>query len=224
MNVMDQFSLSSKTAIVTGGCGMLGKMICETVWDLGGTAMAVDIAPTADVLCDITVFSEVLKLAGTPCDILVNNAVGNQAATESPFNRWQQDLDVGLTGAANMIEVMGGELRKRNGVILNIGSDLSLIAPDQSLYPAGFVKPLSYSVTKHGLIGMTKYFATMWPNVRSNCLCPGGVDVGQKVPKVPMGRLAQLHELKGPVAFLISDASSYMTGAVLSVDGGRTCC
>jgi NAD(P)-dependent dehydrogenase (short-subunit alcohol dehydrogenase family) len=114
-------------------------------------------------------------------------------------------------------------LRKRNGVILNIGSDLSLISPDQSLYSDGKVKPLSYSVVKHGIIGLTRYFATLWPEVRSNCLCPGGINVGQKTPAIPMGRLAQLSEMKGPVAFLISNASSYMTGAVLSVDGGRTC-
>jgi NAD(P)-dependent dehydrogenase (short-subunit alcohol dehydrogenase family) len=218
--VLDKFSLAGKTAIVTGGEGMIGRMICETIQELGGKAHSVDIRGPSSL--DITVFSDCLRLADVPCDILINNAVGNQKASESIFNNWEEDLQVGLTGAANMIDVLGPSLRKRKGVILNMGSDLSLIGPDQSLYPNGLKKPLSYSVVKHGIIGLTRYFATTWPEVRCNCLCPGGVDIGQKVPAVPMGRLARLDELKGPVAFLISDASSYVTGAILSVDGGRT--
>jgi NAD(P)-dependent dehydrogenase (short-subunit alcohol dehydrogenase family) len=220
MSVLDKFSLAGKTAIVTGGEGMIGRMICETIQELGGKAHSVDIRGSGGL--DITVFSDCLRLADVPCDILINNAVGNQKASESIFNNWEEDLQIGLTGAANMIDVLGPQLRKRKGVILNMGSDLSLIGPDQSLYPNGLKKPLSYSVVKHGIVGLTRYFASTWPEVRCNCLCPGGIDTGQKVPAVPMGRLAQLDELKGPVAFLISDASSYVTGAVLSVDGGRT--
>jgi len=222
MTVLDQFSLKGKTAIVTGGEGMMGKMICQTIKELGGDAISIDIVETADQYCDITVFSDVLRLAGIPVDILVNNAVGNQKASESPYNRWELDLRIGLTGTVNVVQVLGDELVKRKGVILNIGSDLSLIGPDQSLYQNGLVKPLSYSVVKHGIVGLTRYFATLWPEVRCNCLCPGGVDVGQKVPHVPMGRLARLEELKASVAFLVSPASSYLTGAVLVADGGRT--
>lgn len=221
MNVLEKFSLAGKTAIVTGGEGMIGRMICETIKELGGTPISVDILGHNPV--DITVFSDCLTLADCPCDILINNAVGNQKASENYANRWQQDLDIGLTGALNMIQVCGDQLRKRKGVILNMGSDLSLVAPTQNLYPPGQVKPLSYSVVKHGIVGMTRYFASLWPEVRCNCLCPGGIDVGQKIPAVPMGRLARLDELKGPIAFLISEASSYVTGAVLAVDGGRTC-
>jgi NAD(P)-dependent dehydrogenase (short-subunit alcohol dehydrogenase family) len=171
---------------------------------------------------DITNYEHCLYFDESPCDILVNNAIGNQKPAVTPFTDYGHDVEVGLTGAVNMIQVCSHELRKRKGVILNMGSDLSLIGPDQSLYPNGLKKPLSYSVVKHGIVGMTRYFATLWPEVRCNCLCPGGIDVGQKTPHVPMGRLAQLDEMKGPVAFLVSNASSYMTGAVLSVDGGRT--
>ncbi len=158
-------------------------------------------------------------------DILINNAVGNQQATTKPFDNYEQDLAIGLTGAINTIRIFGPELRQRKGVILNMGSDLSLIGPDQTLYPNGLKKPLSYSVVKHGIVGMTRYFATLFaPDVRTNCVCFGGVDVGQKFPEnLPMKRLAKLEELKGTIAYMVSDASSYMNGSIVSVDGGRTC-
>jgi NAD(P)-dependent dehydrogenase (short-subunit alcohol dehydrogenase family) len=199
---------------------MMGAMICETITELGGVVIHFDIKDGFDITSHdhCLRFSEIENL-----DILVNNAVGNQSPVKSSTMGWKHDLDVGLTGAARMIDYCSIQLRKRKGVILNMGSDLSLIGPDQTLYPNGLKKPLSYSVVKHGIVGMTRYFATLWPEVRCNCLCPGGIDIGQKTPHVPMGRLAQLDEMKGPVAFLISNASSYMTGAVLSVDGGRTC-
>jgi NAD(P)-dependent dehydrogenase (short-subunit alcohol dehydrogenase family) len=219
MPVLDQFSLKGKTAIVTGSKGMMGAMICETIIELGGTVMHCDIKDGID----ITNYDHCLYFDESPCDILVNNAVGNQKPVGAYAAGFENDLDIGLTGAVNMIQVCAHELHKRKGVILNMGSDLSLIGPDQTLYQNGLKKPLSYSVVKHGIVGMTRYFATLWPDVRCNCLCPGGIDVGQKTPHVPMGRLAQLDEMKGPIAFLVSNASSYMTGAVLSVDGGRTC-
>jgi len=221
--ILDKFSLTGKTAIVTGGEGLMGKMICETIRELGGIALSVDLKPTADIQCDITVFSDVLKLAHIPADILINNAVGNQKPVENFTAGWRDDINIGLTAAVNCIQILSAALIRNNGVILNIGSDLSIIGPDQSLYPEGFMKPLSYSVVKHGIVGITRYFATLWPNVRSNCLCPGGVSVGQKIPKNAMNRLASLDEYNGAIAFMISPASSFMTGSIVSVDGGRTC-
>ncbi len=219
MGVIEQFSLVDKVALVTGGEGLLGKMICQTIRELGGEALSVDLAAGADYRGDISKDKFVTSLPSA--DILVNAAIAHQKAMKSELRpQWQRQLDVALTGVRSMslhFAYHGGK------VILNIGSDLSLIGPDQSLYPEGYYKPLSYSVVKHGIIGMTRWFATRFPNIRCNCLCPGGIDTGQTVPSVPMGRLGRLEEMKGPVAFLISDASSYCTGAVLSVDGGRTC-
>jgi NAD(P)-dependent dehydrogenase (short-subunit alcohol dehydrogenase family) len=127
---------------------------------------------------------------------------------------------------------------RRSGVILNISSDLGLVAPDQRLYEKPGtaremqpVKPITYSVVKHGVIGITKYLATYWAaeGVRVNALAPGGVLAGQSrdflgkvATRIPLGRLAARDEYKGAIAFLCSDASSYMTGAVLVADGGRT--
>ena len=153
---------------------------------------------------------------------------------------WSLDLSVGLTGAFLCSQIIGAYMSKNTGgVILNISSDLGIISPDQRLYhKQGLpdhkqpVKPVTYSVIKHGLIGLTKYLATYWAenNIRVNSLCPGGVYTNQpdefleKLHRlIPMGRMARIHEYKAAVVFLLSDASSYMTGQNLIIDGGRTC-
>lgn len=224
MTTMSQFSLAGKLALVTGGSGFLGRMICKTIFELGGRAFSVDVKNNPDIICDITNRRLVHALAGrfSP-HIIVNNAVGNQAPVGDPDDGWDQDIAIGLTGAENMLSAFAEALNINNGVVLNIGSDLGLIGPDQSLYKPGTFKPASYSAVKHGMIGLTRYYASIWGgSVRVNCLCPGGIDRGQTVPRTPMGRLGKSHELSGAVAFMLSDASSYMTGAVISVDGGRT--
>jgi len=223
--VLDQFSLKGKTAIVTGGEGLMGKMICETIRELNGMPVSIDITGEPEIICDITNPNAILNLArniqgaSSGIDILVNNAVGNQQPVDNSADGWVKDIDIGLTAAFNMVEAFRGKL----SVVLNIGSDLGLVGPDQSLYPPWSVKPASYSVVKHGIIGLTRYIAATYPDIRCNCLCPGGIDQGQTVPKNILGRNARLEEMKGPIAFLLSDASSFMTGSILTVDGGRTC-
>jgi NAD(P)-dependent dehydrogenase (short-subunit alcohol dehydrogenase family) len=185
-------------------------------------------------------------------DILINNAANNPKVEEKktgqaewsrfenfPIEAWQADLMVGLTGAFLCSQVIGSAMAARGkGVILNIASDLAVIAPDQRIYrkhglpdDAQPVKPVTYSVVKTGLIGLTRYLATYWAgqNVRVNALSPGGVYNGQPdefVQKltslIPMGRMADVDEYKGAVLFLVSDASSYMTGGNLIIEGGRT--
>ena len=126
----------------------------------------------------------------------------------------------------------------KGGVILNIASDLSVIAPDQRIYEQKNlerklqpVKPVTYSVIKTGVIGLTRYIATYWAdkNVRCNALCPGGVENNQDPDfiaklnsKIPMNRMANKDEYKGSIIYLLSDASSYVNGAVIAADGGRS--
>ena len=184
-------------------------------------------------------------------DILINNAANNpkmEAGTGKQWSRlenlsvdvWEADLRVGLTGAFLCSRVFGSEMaRRRRGVIVNIASDLALIGPDQRIYRKDGipdleqpVKPVTYSVVKSGLVGLTRYLATYWADagVRVNCISPGGVYNGQPAEFVsklqtliPLGRMAHLDEYQGAMLFLCSDASSYMTGSNLVVDGGRTC-
>ena len=150
---------------------------------------------------------------------------------------WDRQLDVGLKGAFICSKVFGSNMAKQgNGVILNIASDLSIIAPDQRIYNYDSnelqnVKPITYSVIKSGLIGMTKYLATYWneSNVRVNAISPGGVYenqdsefVNRLTKLIPLGRMASPDEYKSAIQFLCSDASYYMTGQNLVIDGGRS--
>lgn len=183
-------------------------------------------------------------------DCLVNNAANNPKVEEGdslnsklenfPLETWNKDMAVGLTGAWLCSKHYGSKIakNKKGGCIINISSDLGLIAPDQRLYIKNneseenrSVKPVTYSVVKSGLIGLTRYLATYWADkgVRCNALCPGGVENGQskdflkKVSaKIPMGRLARSDEYQSTLLWMLSDASSYLNGAVVPVDGGRT--
>lgn len=184
-------------------------------------------------------------------DILINNAANNPTVSaqedagwsrleQFPLEQWQRDLAVGLTGAFLCCQIIGTEMaRRKRGVIVNIASDLAVIAPDQRLYRQADlpedqqpVKPVSYSVVKTALVGLTRYLATYWANdgVRVNAMSPGGVYHGQPEEFVrqlshliPLGRMAEPDEYKAALLFLCSDASSYMTGTNLVIDGGRTC-
>jgi NAD(P)-dependent dehydrogenase (short-subunit alcohol dehydrogenase family) len=193
-----------------------------------------------------------MKMAGRRIDILVNNAaidpkvnvetglIESSRLENFPVEQWCQQLAVGLTGAFLCSQVFGREMARdgKGGVILNIASDLSVLAPDQRLYKKyGLsadlqpVKPVTYSVIKAGLIGLTRYLATYWAEkgVRANALSPGGVINGQGdefvqriSALIPLGRMASKDEYHSAIQFLCSDASSYMNGQNLILDGGRS--
>ncbi len=184
-------------------------------------------------------------------DGLVLNAANNPKIEESStqdFSRienftldsWEKDISVGLTGSFLCSKYFGTAISKNpnGGSIVSISSDLGLIGPDQGLYKKEgvpdhlqSVKPVTYSVVKTGLIGLTRYLATYWADkgVRSNAICPGGVENDQpkdflkKIEaKIPLARMAEKDEYQGVLVWMLSDASSYLNGAIIPVDGGRT--
>lgn len=185
-------------------------------------------------------------------DILINNAAltvkqGSEAHDryfapfeEYPLDLWQRAIDVNMTGAFLCCQQFGKAMRERGcGVVLNIASDVGVISPDHRIYDGvvnprtnkPFNTPIGYAATKAAVISMTRYLATWWAphGVRVNSLSPAGVfdghseDFVEKLSsRIPLGRMARVDEYKGAVLFLVSDASSFMTGANLLVDGGRT--
>jgi len=220
---------------------------CSSKYGAKGMASKTDITSLPDVE---SLLRQIIERFGR-VDILINNAANNPKMESNskqefsrlenfPLEQWHADISVGLTGAFLCSKVFGSEMARRGrGVIVNVASDLAVIAPDQRLYrKSGLpeelqpVKPVTYSVVKTALIGLTRYLATYWMNegVRVNTLSPGGVAnhqpeefVAKLSQLIPMGRMAHVDEYQGAILFLCSDASSYMTGTNLVVDGGRSC-
>lgn len=193
-----------------------------------------------------------LKTKNISINILINNAALNPKFEKDANNNsltrlenfklddWNKEIAVGLTGAFLCSQIFGTDMAKerKGGCILNIASDLSVISPDQRLYKnddsnneSQPVKPVTYSVIKTGLIGLTKYLATYWlgSNIRCNSLSPGGIYTSQsdefreKLSNlIPLGRMAKKDEYRAAIQFLCSEASSYMNGHNLVMDGGRS--
>lgn len=188
---------------------------------------------------DLGVVNILVNNAAIDPKVDANSSLSGSRVEEFSLDTWNLQLSVGLTGAFLCSKYFGAAMAARSGgVIVNIASDLSTIAPDQRLYKQDGipdecqpVKPVTYSVIKSGLVGMTRYFATYWNerNVRVNALSPGGVFNGQNerflkevAYRIPLGRMAEVDEYKSAIQYLCSDASSYMTGHNLIVDGGRS--
>lgn len=202
--------------------------------------------------CDITdrrsieaAAQAVVEHVGEP-SILVNNAgidqppdaAGTRVRIEHlPIDQFRTMIEVNLTGTFQVTQVFGSRMAARGrGSIVNIGSLYASVSPDERFYDhlpgeLPFLKSPAYGASKAAVVNMTKYFATLWgrQGVRVNALSPGGVLGGQDDQfkakygsRVPLGRMAGPADLKGPLVFLASSASSYITGQDLRVDGGFT--
>ena len=213
---------------------------------LGGLALAV-LVDVTDPDSVRRMVRRVLRTCGR-IDALVNNAaldpkfdpsnatrhtISRHTAFEDfPLDLWNQGLAVDLTGMFLCSQAVApAMLQQGQGVIVNVSSTYGLVGPDQRLYESGTYKPVVYSVTKSAVLGFTRYLAAYWAGkgIRVNALTPGGVYNGHDdefvrrySARTPLGRMADKSEYCGALLFLLSDASSYMTGANLVVDGGWT--
>lgn len=274
---MDSFKnnlLENKTALITGGGGLLGPQHAIALAGVGAKVILLDINKNgleeakskilekvdyAKIECyevDIGELKEVEDLShmltnkNDHIDILVNNAAINPKMKDIDgevlgriedydIDQWNLELKVGITGTFICSRVFGSKMAlKQGGVIINISSDLAIRSPDQRVYsPTGSFddiksfKPLGYSTVKTAVIGMTRYFSEYWgyKNIRVNALLPGGVfnNQGKELVKnvkdrTLLGRWAKVTEYNDAIVFLSSDASSFMTGQMLIMDGGRS--
>ncbi|MEO6078094.1 MAG: SDR family oxidoreductase [Candidatus Andersenbacteria bacterium] len=242
-------NLSNKTILITGGTGFLGQYFITALKEAGATVITTDITDTADIKMDVTsaqsvttAFAEVTAKHGK-LDVVINNAALDpkfEADTDQnaknfenyPEELIKKSLEVNLLGYTLVAqEAVRRMLTQGSGNIINISSIYGVVGPDQSIYPNGTQKPVDYFITKGGVVMLTKFLATTYgnKNIRVNTLTLGGVLRGHDKDftdkygaRTPLGRMANPEEVGGPLVFLASDASSYMTGANLIVDGGLT--
>ena len=262
------FSLEGKTAIVTGGTGLIGKKHCEALWQAGANVVVADVSSTSTqefakslgentlgIALDVTnsaslekAKNEILAHFGS-IDILVNNAAVNDmfenpamaaelsAFEKYPIESFRKSLEVNVLGVFLCSQIFGTVMVKQGtGSIINVASTYGMVGPDQSIYKnkAGeqtFFKSPAYPTTKGAILNFTRYLAAYWgkQGIRVNTLSPGGVENSQDAffiqnysSKTLLGRMAQPTDYQGALIFLASDASAYMTGANLVVDGGWT--
>ena len=249
------FNLKNKNILITGGNGFLGAQITNALLNEKANVYIVDIKkPKKNTAAkyfksditnekDLNKILKFFKIKKIKIDVLINNAAINYPPSTSkndifrlenfPNDLWDKDISVSLKGSYLCTKVFGTYMSKfKKGAIINVSSDLGIIAPDQRIYKnTGFIKPVTYSVVKHGIIGLTKYTASYWgeKNIRCNAIAPGGIynNQGSSFVKkinqlIPLRRMAKKNEYNGLILFLCSDLSSYLTGSVVVADGGRT--
>lgn len=257
------FDLTGKTAIVTGGVGILGRCFCSGLAEFGANVVVIDIDGPA-----VVKFSDELstkygaKCLGIECDtsspkevqqaikliiekmgaihILHNNAQGESAPVifeDCSLEDWRMTTSVNEEGYFLMAQAVGKQMIKQNigGSIIQTSSIYGIMGPDHRIYKNSKLNdnfmgaPAVYSFTKSGVIGLTKYLATYWADnkIRVNTITPGGVEDKQNKTfkkqysnRIPLGRMAFKEEIVGAVIYLASDASSYVTGQNIIVDGG----
>ncbi|MGE7986179.1 SDR family oxidoreductase [Lysinibacillus fusiformis] len=268
MTYINKFSIRGKTAIVTGGAGILGSHFCRGLADAGASVAVVDIdvqkatevansitknfeVKAKGIFCDLTseqsvieMVESVVKEFGT-IDILHNNAAGkssNLNAFFAPFeeyelDQWKEIMSTNLDSMFLVAKHVGKIMKEQGngGSIIQTASIYGVMGPDNRIYDGSYYynrqinTPAIYSASKGGVVALTKYLATYWAKdgIRVNTITPGGVESGQNETfkknygnRIPLGRMAQAEEMVGALIYLASDASSYVTGQNILIDGG----
>ena len=249
--------MENKTIVISGGAGLLGSEFTKTLVEVSKYVIVLDLPNKIqenkyrtncrgfgiDITDELQVketIKQIYDIYGI--DILINCAAYNEQPDENIDNsfenysldRWKKTLDVNLTGSFLLSrECIQYMLTNKNegfkGTIVNIASDLGIIASDQSIYENGYKKPPGYGVSKAGLIYLTKYIAGYYRDkIKSVCLAPGSVYSGQSdvlkknlEDRIPIGRLARANEYNEAIKFLCSSGSDYFQGGCLTCAGGR---
>jgi NAD(P)-dependent dehydrogenase (short-subunit alcohol dehydrogenase family) len=262
------FDLSGKTAIVTGGLGILGRRFCRGLAEFGANVAVVDLdggsatqyarelstefGVTAEgIECDVSNPDSVRAMVRAVVErfervhILHNNAASKSADLDAffaPFEKysleeWRKIMAVNIDGMFLVAQAVGNRMidQGAGGSIIQTSSIYGVLASDKRIYEGSFYlgrqigNPGVYSTSKAAVVGLTRYLAAHWADkgIRVNTLVPGGVESGQNETfkqrysaRVPLGRMAQGEEMVGTLIYLASDASSYVTGQALVVDGG----
>lgn len=264
----DRFNLKNKTAIVTGGLGILGRRFCAGLAEFGANVVVVDLDESESIKfanqlqeryqiksigirCDVscpfdvrTMVNEVTEQLGE-INILHNNAASKSSDLEKFFapyedytlDEWRKIMSVNLDGMFLVSQAVGHQMVKqgKGGSIIQTSSIYGMLAPDKRIYDGAYYldrninTPAVYAASKAAIIGLTKYLAAYWADkgIRVNTLTPGGNASGQNDKfianysyRVPLGRMGYPDEMVGALIFLASEASSYITGQNLVVDGG----
>jgi NAD(P)-dependent dehydrogenase (short-subunit alcohol dehydrogenase family) len=238
MTAGDRGGLTGRLAIVTGALGRLGPVWSRALEEAGAEVVGIDVRGGDGVVegdvTDRQSLERVLADHGAP-HVLVNNAGIDAPPGSAADASFRHTLDVNVVGVYNATEVFGRAMCDAGrGSIVNIGSLYASVAPEPGFYDhiePPFQKPPAYGASKAGVVALTRYYARLWGprGVRVNAISPGGV-AGEQDPefrrkycaRVPLGRMAEPADLVGPLLFLASDESAYVTGHELRVDGGFT--
>jgi len=262
------FDLSGKTAVITGGAGILGRHFCAGLAESGAAVAVVDLLEGAAITlsqdlhkrygvrsigvgCDVSDPDSVKAMVRRIVDefgeinVLHNNAAGKSDDLEAFFaafedyslEQWRRVMAVNLDGMFLVAQAVGRQMiaQGKGGSIIQTASIYGVMAPDHRIYEGSSYlgrqinTPAVYTASKAAVIGLTKHLATYWADkgIRVNTLTPGGTESGQNdvfrlryAARVPLHRMAASHEMVGAVLYLASDASSYVTGQNIIVDGG----
>jgi len=262
------FDLTGKTAIVTGGAGILGSHFCAGLAESGARVAVVDLqegkarelaqalgqrynGQIIGIGCDVSDPASVKEMVERvvakfgEVDILHNNAAAKSDDLDAYFapfeeyklDQWRKIMSVNIDGMFLVAQAVGRQMiaQGKGGSIIQTASIYGVMAPDHRIYKGSYYlnrqinTPAVYSTSKAAVIGLTKYLATYWAdkNIRVNTLTPGGTESGQNdefkrcySDRIPMSRMAKAHEMVGALLYLASDASSYVTGQNIIVDGG----